>query len=339
MLAACNKNKVDATPVWFMRQAGRCIPQYRELREKYDLLTIAKTPELSTQVSIMPVDLFGVDAAVMFADIMIPLEGMGIPFEISPSIGPIIHNPVRTQSDVGAIRVADAEEATPYVFQMIKMLRSELKDRAAVVGFSGAPFTLACYLIEGKPSRDYSKTKTMMLGNPGLWNELMTKVTEVIVRYLRAQIKAGVQVVQLFDSWIGALSPKQYEQYVMPYSKRVFSELSNTGVPRIYFGTGASSLLPIMAGTECDIVSVDWRVMLDDAWAAIGSDKGIQGNLDPAALLAPFEVIKHEASEVLRLANGRPGHVFNLGHGVLPETDPNDLARLVDFVHEQSSRA
>ncbi len=339
MLAACRREKVDATPVWFMRQAGRCIPQYRKLREKYDLLTIAKTPELSAKVSIMPVDLLGVDAAVMFADIMLPLEGMGIPFDISPSIGPVIHKPVRAEADVDAIRIVEAEEATPYVFKMIRILRSELAGRAAVVGFSGAPFTLACYMIEGKPSRDYSQTKAMMFGNPALWNKLMEKTTEIVVRYLLCQVEAGVQVVQVFDSWVGALSPKQYETYVFPYSRRIFTELAKTGVPRIHFGTATSSLLPLMGQTGCDIVSVDWRIMLDEAWASIGSDKGIQGNLDPTALLAPFKVVKKEATDVLNRANGRPGHVFNLGHGVLPETDLENLAKLVEFVHESPNRS
>ncbi len=338
MLAACRREPVDATPVWFMRQAGRCVPEYRKLREKYELLTLAKTPDLAAKVSLMPVNLFRTDAAVLFADIMLPLEGMGVPFSINPNVGPIIHHPVRTEADVEAIEVIEAEESTPYVFETVRILRQELGERAAVVGFSGAPFTLACYMIEGKPSRDYARAKAMMFSNPKLWHGLMEKITEVAVRYLRGQIEAGAQVVQLFDSWVGALSPHQYKNFVLPYSMRVFEEINGLGVPRIHFGTGIAALLELMASVGSDLVSVDWRVPLDEAWARIGDDKGIQGNLDPTVLLAPFSVTKEEARDVLRRANGKHGHVFNLGHGVLPDTNPDDLARLVEFVHEETAQ-
>ena len=336
MLAACRREPVDRTPVWFMRQAGRCIPAYRRLREKYEILTIAKTPELAAQVALMPVELFHVDAAVLFADIMLPLDGMGIAFEIRPEIGPIIHTPVRTERDVEAIRVIDAEESTPYVFEAIRLLRSELEGRAALVGFSGSPFTLACYMIEGQPSRDFALARALMLSSPALWHELMEKVTEVVVRYIRGQIEAGAEVVQLFDSWVGALSPQQYQRCVYPYSKRIFDEVRLLGIPSIHFGTGTASLLELMASAGSDVVGVDWRVPLDEAWARIGEGRGIQGNLDPAALLAPFETVETEARDVLRRANGRKGHVFNLGHGVLPDTDPDHLTRLVEFVHNES---
>ena len=338
MLATCRRQPVDATPVWFMRQAGRCFPEYRELKEKHDLMTLFKTPELATRIALIPVKQLQVDGAVMYADIMLPLEGMGVPFHIEPDVGPIVHSPIRTQADVDAVRVVEAEEATPYVFDMVRMLRSELGENAALVGFSGAPFVLACYMIEGKPSRDYAKAKAFMFGSPELWHVFMEKVTEVVIRYLRCQVEAGIQVAQLFDSWVGMLSPSQYEQFALPYSRRVFTEIKSLGVPTIHFGTSAASLLELMASAGSDIVGVDWRVPLDDAWARIGYELGIQGNLDPAMMLAPLDVIQEGARDVLRRAGGRPGHIFNLGHGVIPETDPEDLARLVEFVHEDTKR-
>ena len=338
MLAACRMQPVEATPIWFMRQAGRCFAEYRTLREKYEILTIAKTPELCAQVTLLPVQRLHVDAAVMFADIMLPLEGMGVPFYIEPETGPIIPEPIRTEADVERVRVSDAEEATPYVFEAIRLLRRELKETAALVGFSGAPFTLACYMIEGKPSREYAHAKALMFGRPDLWHRFMEKATEVVVRYLRGQVAAGIQVAQLFDSWVGVLSPQQYEEFVLPYSRRIFTEMRGLGIPTIHFGTGAAALLELMASAGSDLMSVDWRVPLDWAWARIGYDRGIQGNLDPTMLLAPFEVVREGALDILRRANGRPGHIFNLGHGVLPATDPDDLARLVEFVHEESPR-
>jgi uroporphyrinogen decarboxylase len=339
VLAASRLQPVDATPVWFMRQAGRCLAEYRQLRERYDILTLAKTPELCAQVTKMPVDIFGVDAAVMFADIMLPLDGMGVPFAIEPEVGPIIHHPIRTKADVDALRIIDAEEATPYVFEAIRILRRDLSGRAALVGFSGAPFTIACYMVEGRPSRDYARAKSLMLGEPAIWQQLMETVTEVIVRYLRGQVEAGVQLVQLFDSWVGVLSPRDYERSVLPYSARIFQEMRALEVPTIHFGTGAASLLELMARAGGDLMSLDWRVSLDDAWARIGHDRGVQGNLDPVVMYAPFEVVEAETRDILRRAAGRPGHIFNLGHGVLPETEPSALTRLVDFVHETSARS
>src|SRR5229473_4009296 len=237
-LAACHHRQPDATPIWFMRQAGRCLAEYRELRQRYDILTMAKTPELCTRVTLMPVESFGVDAAVLYADIMLPLEGMGISLEIQPDIGPIIHNPVRTMGDVEALRIIDAEESTGFVMEAIRLVQRELEGKQAVIGFSGAPFTLACYMIEGRPSRDYGLAKSLMYGQPQVWHSLMEKVTEVVIRYLVAQIGAGVDVVQLFDSWVGVLSPSVYQQYVQPYSQRIFAAVQQTGVPAIHFGTG-----------------------------------------------------------------------------------------------------
>jgi uroporphyrinogen decarboxylase len=336
MLAACRLQAVDCTPVWFMRQAGRCLAAYRALRERYDILEIAKTPELCARVTQMPVDEFGVDAAVLYADIMLPLDGMGVPFRIEPDVGPIIHQPLRSAADVDRLRVVDAEEATPYLFESIRMLRSQLEGRAALVGFAGAPFTLASYLIEGRPSRDQAGARSLMFSQPGVWHRLMETLTEVVVRYLRAQVEAGVQVVQLFDSWVGALGPDAYERFVLPYSRRIFAQVNATSVPTIHFGTGAASLLELMADAGSHTISVDWRVRLDDAWERIGIAKGIQGNLDPAVLMAPFEVVREAALVVLDRAGGRPGHIFNLGHGVLPDTPPDTLTRLVDLVHEWS---
>lgn len=337
MLAAARLQPVDATPVWYMRQAGRCLAEYRDLRERYDILTMARTPELSTQVTLMPVDRFGVDAAVLYADIMLPLDGMGVPFIIQPEIGPIVQDPIRTEAAVERIRVVDAEEGTPFVFEAIRMVRRELSGRTAVVGFAGSPFTLACYLIEGRPSRDYTKSKAFMYGQPELWHRLMEKVTEVTVRYLLAQVEAGVQIVQLFDSWVGMLGPDAYTEFVLPYTSRIFAEIRAAGTPTIHFGTGTASLLELMAAAGPDMVSVDWRVPLDAAWERIGAEKGIQGNLDPAVMLTDWEVIRQRADDVLRRAGGRPGHIFNLGHGVFAETDPDLLTKLAEHVHSTTA--
>jgi uroporphyrinogen decarboxylase len=338
-LDACHHKQPDATPIWFMRQAGRCIAEYREMRKRYDILTMAKTPELCTQVTLMPIERFGVDAAVLYADIMLPLEGMGVSLEIEPDLGPIIHNPIRSMRDVEALRITDAEEATPYVMEAVRLVKRELEGKQAVIGFSGAPFTLACYLIEGRPSRDYGIAKSVMYGQPEIWHALMNKLTEVVSRYLVAQIKAGTDVVQLFDSWVGTLSPSAYRQYVQPYSKRIFEAVKQTGTPSIHFGTGTASLLELMTETGGDIISVDWRVDLDDAWARIGYDRGIQGNLDPTRLLTPWETIEAGMHDVLRRAGNRPGHIFNLGHGVLAPTNPDMLRRLVDAVHTATARS
>lgn len=337
-LDACQHRQPDATPVWFMRQAGRCLADYRELRKRYDILTMAKTPELCSQVTLMPVERFGVDGAVLYADIMLPLEKMGISLEIQPDLGPVIHNPVRTQQDIDALRILEAEESTPYVMEAIRMVKRELAGKKAVIGFSGAPFTLACYMIEGRPSRDYGLAKSLMYGQPEVWHSLMEKVTEVVIRYLVAQVQAGVDVVQLFDSWVGILSPSVYQHYVQPYSQRIFEAVKQTGVPSIHFGTGTAALLELMTEAGGDVMSVDWRVDLDDAWERIGFERGIQGNLDPTLLLTSWDIIEQGMRDVLRRAANRPGHIFNLGHGVLAPTDPDMLRRLVDAVHEESAR-
>ena len=335
---ACNLREPDATPIWFMRQAGRSLAEYRKIRDKHDILTIAKTPELCTEVTLLPVQILGVDGAVLLADIVVPLEGMGISVELKPDVGPIIHNPVRTMRDVEALRIIDAEESTGYIMQAIRMVRHELEGKQAVIGFSGSPFTLACYIIEGRPTREYALAKGMMYGQSEVWHALMSKLTEVVSRYLVAQVKAGADVVQLFDSWVGMLSPSTYRKFVKPYVTRIFQDVKRAGAPSIHFGTGAAALIDDMVEAGGDIISVDWRMDLDDAWAKIGYDRGIQGNLDPAMLLTDWPTIEAGMHDILRRANNRPGHIFNLGHGVPAPTNPDMLRRLVEAVHEETRR-
>jgi uroporphyrinogen decarboxylase len=338
IVAALRREPVDRTPVWFMRQAGRCLSAYRVLRERYDILTITRNPELCARVTLMPVEELGVDAAVMYADIMLPLVGMGVPFSIDPGLGPIIHEPVRSAAGIARLRVVDsAEEATPELFAAIRAVHAELAGRAAVIGFAGAPFTVASYLIEGRPSRDYAHSKALMHGDPDLWDRLMATLAEVTVRYLRAQAAAGADALQLFDSWVGALSVRDYEARVLPHVRRIFEDLAGTGLPRIYFGTGCSHLLEAMATAGSDALSVDWRVPLDTAWQRIGPGLAIQGNLDPTVPLAPWPVVQRETRRVLSEAGGRVGHVFNLGHGVLPDTEAVTLRRIADLVHTETA--
>jgi uroporphyrinogen decarboxylase len=334
--AAIGHEQPDRTPVWFMRQAGRCLADYRTLRERYPIMALAKTPELCAQVTLMPVEAFGVDAAVLFADIMIPLEPMGVSLEIQPEVGPIIHTPIRSRADVDRLRMIEPETEVAFVMDAIRMVRRELGARQAVIGFSGSPFTLACYLIEGRPSRDYAMAKAFMYREPEAWHALMEKLSSVVVAYLNAQIAAGAHVVQLFDSWVGALSPSDYVRYVQPHVARIFAEVR--AAPTIHFGTGTAALLEPMTVAGGDLIGVDHRQSLDRAWERIGFDRGIQGNLDATRLLAGWEATAEGARDVLRRAANRPGHVFNLGHGVLPDTDPDLLRRLVELVHTESAR-
>jgi uroporphyrinogen decarboxylase len=335
-LAALGHRQPDRTPVWFMRQAGRCLADYRKLRETYPILTLAKTPELCAEVTVMPVDAFGVDAAVLFADIMLPLEPMGVSLEIQPEIGPIIHNPVRSRGDVDRLRLIEPESETAFVLDAIRLVRRELDGRTAVIGFSGSPFTLACYLVEGRPSRDYAIAKAFMYREPDAWHVLMEKLSSVVIAYLNAQIDAGVHVVQLFDSWVGGLSPADYTRYVKPHVARIFAEVR--GAPTIHFGTGTASLVDGMAEAGGDLIGVDHRQLLDVAWERIGFERGIQGNLDATRVLAGHGPMVDGARDVLRRAANRPGHVFNLGHGVLPESDPGLLRQLVELVHAETTR-
>ena len=334
-LRACRREPVDATPVWFMRQAGRSFAAYRSLRERYGILELAKTPELCAEVTLMPVRELGVDAAVLFADIMLPLEPMGVGLRIEPEVGPIIDRPIRSAADVKALRAFDPAEVS-FTLDAIRLVRHELDGKAGVIGFSGAPFTLACYLVEGRPSRDYAVAKAFMYREPEAWHDLMDRLSTMVVAYLRAQVAAGAEVVQLFDSWVGGLGPADYAAFVQPHIRRIFAALE--GVPTIHFGTGTSALLELMAGAGGDVIGIDHRVSLADAWRRIGYDRGIQGNLDAARVLAGWEATEAGARAVLAQADSRPGHVFNLGHGVLPETDTGLLRRLVDFVHEETAR-
>jgi uroporphyrinogen decarboxylase len=338
MLAAAKREPVDCTPVWFMRQAGRCLDGYRKLRERYDILTLTRTPELCAQVTVMPVDELGVDAAVLYADIMLPLIGMGVPFSIDPGVGPIIERPVRSAPDIAALRIVAAEEATPELFEAIRMVRNRLAGRAAVIGFAGAPFTVASYMIEGRPTRDFSRSKELIYAHPALWHQLMETLTEVTIRYLRGQVAAGAQLLQLFDSWAGALSRSVYVEHVLPYTSRIFEAFADHDVPTIHFATNTCHMLEAMASAGSDVVSVDWRLPLGEAWSRIDAGQGIQGNLDPAIALAPFDVVNAHAMQILREAGGRAGHIFNLGHGVLAETPTDNLRRLVDMVHSETAR-
>jgi len=334
-LRACRLEPVDATPIWFMRQAGRSFAAYRKLRERYGILELAKTPELCAEVTLMPVHELGVDAAVLFADIMLPLEPMGVELRIEPEVGPIIERPIRSAADVAGLRPFDPSEVS-FTLDAIRMVRRELDGSASVIGFSGAPFTLACYLIEGRPSRDFATAKAFMYREATAWHDLMERLSSMVIAYLRAQAEAGADVVQVFDSWVGGLGPADYATFVQPHVKRIFDALEE--VPTIHFGTGTSALLELMADAGGNVIGVDHRVSLVDAWRRIGFDRGIQGNLDAARVVAGWEPTDAGARAVLAEADGRVGHIFNLGHGVMPETDTGLLRRLVDLVHEETAR-
>jgi uroporphyrinogen decarboxylase len=333
-LRACRREPVDATPVWFMRQAGRSLADYRDLRERYGILELAKTPELCAEVTLMPVRQLGVDAAVMFADIMLPLEPMGVGLRIEAAIGPIIERPIRSAADVEALGTFDPE-GVRFTLDAISLVRRELDGSAALIGFSGAPFTLACYLVEGRPSREFPTAKAFMYREPDAWHALMTRLSTMVIDYLRAQVDAGAQVLQLFDSWVGSLGPAEYTAYVQPYVRRIFTSLQD--VPTIHFGTCTAALLELMVDAGGDVIGVDHRVELADAWRRVGLDHGIQGNLDPVRLLAGWTATEAGALAILDAGAGRPGHIFNLGHGVLPDTDQELLRRLVDLVHERTA--
>ncbi|HEX4206278.1 MAG TPA: uroporphyrinogen decarboxylase [Ktedonobacteraceae bacterium] len=337
-MAACHHQQPDATPVWFMRQGGSGFAVYREMLKKYDVMTIAKTPELSSSVALIPIRELGVDAAVLYADIMLPVEEMGIELHIEPAVGPIIHNPIRNMHDVEALRTPTSAEITPFVMGGIRLLHEELARKQAIIGISGAPFTLACYMIEGRPSRDYRTAKALLYSQPELWHALMEKLTTVISGYLVAQVRAGVDVVQLFDSWVGSINPSTYRKFVLPYTQRIFAAVKQTGTPAIHFGTGTGALLDSMAEAGGDVLSIDWRMDLDTAWEQIGFERGIQGNLDPALMLTSWPVIEAGMRDVLQRAANRPGHIFNFGHAMPATSDPDLLRRLVDTIHEQTQR-
>jgi uroporphyrinogen decarboxylase len=330
-LRACRRQPVDRTPVWFMRQAGRSQPEYRALRQRYSLLEICRHPDLVAEVTLRPVQQLGVDAAVLFADIMLPLEGIGVAFDLVEGRGPRIDQPIRDQAQVAGLH---SFAPTPTVDGVVEGIRLLAKaSTVPVIGFAGGPFTVASYLVEGGPSRDFQRTKALMHERPDLWRALLDRLAAMTVDYLRLQVTAGVSAVQLFDSWVGCLGPADYGAFAAPYTTAVVDAVAALGVPVIHFGTNTAGLLPLMAAAGGDVIGVDWRIGLADAWARIGSGRGIQGNLDPAVLLADPSVIEAQAAGILAQAAGRPGHIFNLGHGVLPETPVDHLRSLVDVVH------
>ena len=331
LVRACRREPVERTPVWFMRQAGRSLPEYRAIRQRHSLFEIGEQPELCAEVTLQPVRRHDVDAAVMFADIMTPVAAMGVELELVEGVGPVIEHPIRTAADVERLRIPGAD-AFENVLEAVRIVRAELSTNKAVIGFCGGPFTAAGYLVEGRPSRDFVVVKALMYREPAVWHALMERLAESFTAYVRAKVGAGAGVVQLFDSWVGVLSPADYTEHVAPYSARILGALD---VPTIHFGTGIAGLLGHMAAAGGDVIGVDWRVELDRAWDEIG-DHGIQGNLDPAGLLGPWERVEAAALDVLRRVGGRPGHIFNLGHGVLPDTDPDVLTRLVALVREQA---
>ncbi len=330
-LSACRGLPAAHRPVWFMRQAGRSLPEYRALRGEGTILDAVRRPELAAELTLQPVRRYGVDAAILYSDIVVPVHAIGFGVDIKAGVGPVVEQPFRTAEDLERLRPLEPEEDTPWVQATIRQLVDELS--VPLIGFAGAPFTVASYLIEGRPSRTYALTKQMMYGDPVTFAALLDRLADLAATSLRAQIDAGVDAVQLFDSWAGALSPDDYRRYVQPATAKVFSALDGRHVPRIHFGVGTAELLPLMAESGADVVGVDWRTPLDRARERLGPDVALQGNLDPTVCLAPWPVVAEHARAVLAAAGDNPGHIFNLGHGVLPETDPDVLARLVDLVH------
>lgn len=336
-LQACRREPTPYTPVWLMRQAGRYMPEYRALRERVPFLTLCKSPELAAQVTVAAVERLGVDAAIIFADILLLLEPMGVGLEFSAGDGPVIHRPLRSGADVDRLRESHPAETVPFVFEAVRRARVALPSHVPVIGFSGAPFTLASYLIEGGSSRHYLATKRFMYTDPGAWHALMDRLVRVIVPYVNGQIAAGAQAVQLFDSWVGCLSPADYRTFLLPHMKTLFRALA-PGTPVIHFGTETAGLLECMAEAGGDVIGVDWRIDLDIAWHRVGFERALQGNLDPAVLFAPRAELRRQVARVLAAAADRPGHIFNLGHGILPHTPVENVVALVEMVHEMSAR-
>ncbi|MGZ5287913.1 MAG: uroporphyrinogen decarboxylase [Actinomycetota bacterium] len=333
-LRACRLQPVDRTPVWFMRQAGRYLPEYRELRGDRDILETCRHPDQVVEITLQPLRRIELDAAILFSDIMVPLAAVGIDVRIEPGRGPVVDTPVRDDGDVARLRPLQPEQDVPEVLEAIRLLRAELS--VPLIGFAGAPFTLASYLIEGEPSRTHERTKALMASDPMTWDALMRALVGIVVPHLRAQVEAGAQALQVFDSWVGALDRDDYRRRVQPHMSHLFGELADLGVPLIHFGVGTGELLRHLSESGGDVIGLDWRVPIDEGWDRVGHDRGVQGNLDPTCLLAPWETVERKAIEVLRRAGGRDGHIFTLGHGVLPSTDPATLARLAELVHSET---
>jgi uroporphyrinogen decarboxylase len=334
LVRAARREPVERTPVWFMRQAGRSLPEYRAIRERYSFFEVAGSPELCAEVTLQPVRRHDVDAAVLFADIVTPVLGLGIDVELVEGVGPVVAHPVASAADVARLRVSEPDGA---VLEAIRIVRGELDADKALVGFCGAPFTVAGYLVEGKPSRDFVRTRALMYSEPATWHALLDVLADQFARYVAAQVESGADVIQLFDSWVGALSVADYEEFVAPYTARV---LAAVDVPTIHFGTGVTEeLLRAMTRAGGDVIGLDWRIPLDRGWSVVGEDRGVQGNLDPAVLLGPWERIEESALDVLARADGRAGHIFNLGHGVPPQTDPGLLTQLAGLVQERTVEA
>lgn len=336
-LKACRRQPTSYTPIWLMRQAGRYLKEYRTLRKKYSFLEMCKNPELAAQVTLQPVEKFKLDAAIIFSDILIPLEPMGVEFEFAKGEGPVFHHPLREKKDMERLVLFEPEEEISFLTKTIQIVRKELEGKVPLIGFSGAPFTLASYIIEGGHSQNYVLTKSLMYQDRPTWEGLMEKISEVLIRYLNLQVRSGVQAIQMFDSWVGCLSPADYEDYVLPYSKKVLKNVSKT-VPLIHFATSNATLLELMKKAGGDVIGVDWRVNIGEAWVRLGYDVAVQGNLDPVILLGSVDLIEKNVKKILDTIGNRPGHIFNLGHGILPNTPPDHVAALVDMVHEYSSR-
>jgi uroporphyrinogen decarboxylase len=336
LLRAARREPVPHTPVWFMRQAGRSLPEYRRVREGVGMLDSCMRPDLVTEITLQPVRRHGVDAAIFFSDIVVPLKAIGVDLDVVPGVGPVVAEPIRSAADLQRLRPLEPDDV-PYVTEAVGRLAAELGP-TPLVGFAGAPFTLASYLVEGGPSRNHERTKALMHGDPGLWQALMDRLATITSAFLQVQVRAGASAVQLFDSWVGALPARSYAASVMPHSARVLAEVGALGVPRIHFGVGTGELLALMGEAGADVVGVDFRVPLDEASRRVGPEKALQGNLDPAVLFAPWEAVEREVRQVLADAEGLPGHIFNLGHGVLPATDPDVLTRVVALVHELTAR-
>jgi len=336
-LKACRLEAVDCTPVWMMRQAGRYLPEYRALREKHSFWEMCKTPELAVEVTLQPLRRLELDAAILFSDILVPLEAMGSAIEFYEGRGPVVEKPIRSAADLQGLEVIEAREAVPFVMEAIRLLRRELDGKVPLIGFSGAPFTLASYLVEGGGSKQYQHIKTLMYADPETYHKLMAMITDTVISYLTAQIEAGAQVVQLFDSWVGCLGPLDYQEYAFPYNRKIFAALERFAVPTIHFANQGSTLLEQVVAAGGDIIGIDWRQDLGRAWEIIGPQRGVQGNLEPVALFGPIPEIRKRVKRILDQAQGRPGHIFNLGHGILPTTPIDHAKAMIDAVHEFSA--